>query len=95
MEVTGIFRESGKESEALLEDYFVASVNPFYLGILLKPSRGIWEYLKNNDSVIIRLGKSGPHFEMNLKYRIEVGENTIFFLNPTEEENFRKSFMES
>lgn len=92
MKITGVYRESGVEAEAPLDNYFVASRNPVYIGVLLKPSRGIWEYLKNNDSVILKLGDEERYFTMKLKYRIEVGENSIFFLNPEEEEEFGKFF---
>lgn len=93
MKLKGLYRESGIEVETDLDNYFVASNTPFYLGIMLKPSKGIWEYFKNNDTLILKIGKGEKYFEAKLKYRIEVGENSIFFLTPLDEDEFRTSFL--
>ncbi len=63
-------------------DIFVASGAPLYLGLILKPSRGFWEYLKNSSEVILCHKNTKNCASFTIPYKIEVGENTIFFLKP-------------
>lgn len=84
MKATAIYFKNGKEQRAELEKCFVASYNPFYLGIPVKPSTGVWEYLKSASHIHLS-GHKSKLLKFNIKYRIEVGENTIFFIRPDEE----------
>lgn len=72
----------GKKAEYSVENWFTASANPLYIGIIAKPSPGLWEYLSRSKSVILE--SDGPEGEYKISYRIEVGENSIFFLTPKE-----------
>ncbi|MDS0256310.1 hypothetical protein ApAK_01230 [Thermoplasmatales archaeon AK] len=60
-------------SELTAERCFLASRNPPYIGILTLPSEPIWRTLSSN-----RTFSSGG-FNWSIRYRIEVGESTIFF----------------
>lgn len=84
MKATAIYFKKGKEYRAELGRCFVASSNPFYLGIPVKPSTGAWEYLKSASEVHL-VGQESKLLKFDIKYKIEVGENTIFFLSPDEE----------
>jgi len=87
MEVSASFYYNGKTNEEKLNNAFVASVDPPYIGLIVKPGIGIWEYLKGHDELILRLRDS--RVTATIRYRIDVGENSIFFLT-SEDDSFRK-----
>jgi hypothetical protein len=72
-------------------DVFVASEAPLYLGIILKPSKGFWEYLKNSSEVVLCRNKEENCASFAIPYKIEVGENTIFFIKPDSMESLASS----
>lgn len=76
------YREEGEIADEVT-NYFVASRNPFYLGLIIKPSLSVWEILKESSEVNLRL-EDGRMIEFEIPYKIEVGESTIFFVKPTE-----------
>jgi hypothetical protein len=87
MEVSGTFYLDGKAISEKLVNTFTASVEPPYFGVILKPGTGIWEYMKNHDDLILN---QGPRSVTTcIKYRIDVGENSIFFLT-SEDKYFRE-----
>lgn len=59
---------------------FYASKEPEFLGVMIKPSKGLWEYLKASRKPLLEI--NGRAKEYSVKYYIDVGENTIFFLTP-------------
>ena len=59
---------------------FVASVDPPYIGILMKPSPYQWEEIMEEGFVRLSFPEDDILFDLKVKYRIEVGENTIFFV---------------
>ena len=59
---------------------FVASVDPPYIGILMKPSPFQWEEIMEEGFVRLSFPEDDILFDLKVKYRIEVGENTIFFV---------------
>lgn len=89
------FRE-GKEISSSVDKFFVASENPLYIGLIVKPSADVWEFLKASSSVNIRLSNDS-YMEMDIVYKVEVGQNTIFFIKPGEEylEAAKKHFLSS
>lgn len=74
------FTKDGKETVANVEDAFVASEEPYYIGIGLRPSPGLWEFLKSGKNSAIEL--DGKILEYRVEFSIDVGENTLFFLSP-------------
>lgn len=66
--------------EEVIKNYFIASRSPLYIGVILPPSEGLWTFLKSESMIVIRT--DGFSSEFLVPYRIEVGENTIFFLKP-------------
>lgn len=76
------FRNEG-EIASEISSYFVASRTPFYLGLTVKPSLPVWEILKESSEVNLRF-EDGNLMEFEIPYKIEVGENTIFFVKPSE-----------
>ena len=62
---------------------FIASQNPLYIGIILKPSHGAWIRMSRAKTVVLEM--EGKPVEFSIPYRIEVGENSIFFLKPRED----------
>ena len=59
---------------------FVASVDPPYIGLLMKPSPFQWEEIMEEGFVRLSFPEEDVVFDLKVKYRIEVGENTIFFV---------------
>ena len=54
----------GKKAEYSVENWFTASANPLYIGIIAKPSPGLWEYLSRSKSVILE--SDGPEGEYKI-----------------------------
>ena len=73
---------------------FTASVEPPYMGILMKPSPFQWEEIMEEGFVRLSFPGQDMVFDLKVKYRIEVGENTIFFVtgDQTEFEEKVKEF---
>ncbi|MEM0157352.1 MAG: hypothetical protein QXN26_04720 [Thermoplasmataceae archaeon] len=83
-DIYAIFAENSGRIREKLENHFIASQNPLYIGIILKPSHGAWIRMSRAKTVVLEIdGKPG---EYSVPYRIEVGENSIFFLKPREED---------
>lgn len=89
MEISVTFSHNGKTTTDTLKNTFVASVDPPYLGVILKPGTGVWEYLKNSDDIII--DREDSSLTAKIKYRIDVGESSIFFLT-SDDQDFSKLF---
>ena len=73
----------GKET-ALSCKSFVASSSPPYLGVIMKPEPGIWEELMDQDFMYVFSNSKSTR--ATVKYRIEVGESSIFFITSDSEE---------
>lgn len=71
---------NGKKSEEDVRAFY-ASREPLYYGIVLKPGIGLWEIMKSSNKVIMECG--GDTNEYVVKYSIDVGENSFFFLTPS------------
>ena len=56
---------------------FVASIEPPYLGMLMKPSPFQWEEIMEEGFVRMSFQDRDKVFDLKVKYRIEVGENII------------------
>ncbi|MCL4345475.1 MAG: hypothetical protein M1375_01600 [Candidatus Thermoplasmatota archaeon] len=69
---SNILKEIGKNN------IFIGSEEPVYIGIILKPEPGVWEELMDADSFNIHF--KDMVIEVRIGYRIEVGENSIFFV---------------
>lgn len=70
---------------------FVASSSPPYIGVIIKPEPGIWEELMDQDFMYVFNDSKGVM--ATVKYRIEVGESSIFFITSDSDE-FMKFFRE-
>lgn len=79
-----VFQLEGKVLEEKIENYFIASRSPLYVGVILPPSKGAWTYMKGGNTIVIEVNNFSSQFR--IPYRIEVGENTIFFLKPGDED---------
>ena len=73
---------------------FIASIEPPYMGILMKPSPFQWEEIMEEGFVRLSFPGQDMVLDLKVKYRIEVGENTIFFVtsDKTEFEEKVKEF---
>lgn len=76
-----ITMEKGERKEYSAENWFVASRDPLYIGIITKPAPGMWEYLSRTRQIVMEVDGKSHDFE--IPYRIEVGESTIFFATPS------------
>ena len=83
MNISVVYYRKGGEVSGKVEDFFIASRNPFYLGIIMKPSTGVWEILKSSSTTNLNVD-GDKTLEFEISYKIEVGENTIFFIKPAE-----------
>ncbi len=72
----------GQKVEYPVENFFKASESPLYLGVIAKPSPGLWELLSRSKAVLVVTDDLPITYRIS--YRIEVGENSIFFLTPKE-----------
>ncbi|MGP6206541.1 hypothetical protein ACNF42_00690 [Cuniculiplasma sp. SKW3] len=69
---------NGTMKEVDLNHLFIASEEPLYIGIIIKPEPGIWEELMDSEFAYIHTNEDVK--ETKIGYRIEVGENSIFFV---------------
>ena len=60
------------------EGWFIASRDPFYIGIILPPDPGLWALLSSSKEITVSI--SGETRKFSVRQRIEVGSNSIFFL---------------
>ena len=81
--VYAIFADNNGKVREKLENNFIVSQNPLYIGIILKPSNGAWIRMSRAKTVVLEM--EGKPLEFSIPYRIEVGENSIFFLKPRED----------
>ncbi len=77
-----VYFANGSSERHDIDNYFVASDKPFFLGLIIEPSAGLWAYLKNNAEIVIEY--SGKSANFKVPYKIEVGRNTIFFITPVD-----------
>ncbi len=61
--------------------FFIASDDPFYVGIIASPSEPLWNHLSRSKTAVLDI--DGRVSEFSIPYRIEVGKNSIFFLKPS------------
>lgn len=73
-------RSENQDKSQTMFKAFVASIEPPYLGILMKPSPFQWEEIMEEGFVRMSFQDRDKVFDLKVKYRIEVGENTIFFV---------------
>lgn len=85
MDLSIIYKHLDQEKIEKISNYFMASNNPLYFGLIIKPSKGLWEYLKNNDELLVSFVDERNSYPFKIEYKIEVGENSIFFIKPAEE----------
>lgn len=85
MIISVLYKDLEKERKIEIENFFIASRTPLYIGLIIKPSKGLWEYLKNHNDVIVSFENEKESYQFDVEYKIEVGENTIFFINANEE----------
>jgi hypothetical protein len=62
--------------------WFIASHEPFFLGVILPPEPHFWAKLASSKSVSAEFPGSRKNFRV--EQRIEVGSNSIFFLRAIE-----------
>lgn len=74
------FAHNGQSSVSSVEDAFIASEEPYYVGLGIRPSPGLWEFLKAGKKPAIEI--AGKTSEYRVEFSIDVGENTLFFLSP-------------
>ncbi|WP_337860086.1 hypothetical protein [Ferroplasma sp.] len=60
--------------------FFIASRNPLYYGLIVNPSSDLWSYMVQTNMVECVVEKKKEKF--TIPYRIDVGENSIFFIKP-------------
>lgn len=96
MKLSIVYYRDQKELVGEVEDFFIASNNPLYLGLIIKPSTGVWEILKSSSHANVRVNGE-KILEFEIPYKIEVGENTIFFARPSEgyEKTASETFIKS
>lgn len=70
--------ESGNSFYLDSKRWFVASENPFYVGVIMLPGPNIWADMSASKTVEGKFRNESRKFVV--KQRIEVGENSIFFL---------------
>ncbi len=69
-----------ERKEFQLDNCFVASEVPLYIGVICKPSDPAWSQLQaSREVLLVEDGSQKPFVQ---EYRIEVGESTIFFIKP-------------
>lgn len=77
------FRSGEKDNVVESEDTFEASSAPEFVGLMLRPSPGLWEFLKAGGEPSIEInGKAGVY---RTEFSLDVGENTFFFFSPAKE----------
>jgi hypothetical protein len=80
VEIKLIFPET-KNQGLPLDNIFVASETPFFIGIIVKPSKKSWMHFKKSREVMLSGRREAVFY---VKFNIDVGENTIFFLSPVD-----------
>lgn len=77
-------KSSREDEENEIANVFLSSDEPIYIGVRMKPAPGVWEKLMGQKSLYLQL--MGKEIETEIKYRIEVGDSTIFFVTGNSEE---------
>lgn len=88
--ITAVVMENGSRKDYPVENWFVASQSPLYLGVITKPSPGIWGFMSRSHEVVLEI--SGKSRTFRIAYRIEVGESSIFFVTPQDESKMDEIF---
>lgn len=73
------YRKNGNDRVETVDDAFIASSEPFYLGLAVRPSAGLWEFLKSGGNPVIE--SDGKASEYRAEFSIDVGENTLFLMS--------------
>jgi hypothetical protein len=60
------------------EEYFVASKDPLYYGLIINPSSELWGYMVEARDIECTVNNKLEKY--NIPYRIDVGENSLFFI---------------
>jgi hypothetical protein len=71
---------NNKKIEIGKNEFFIASKEPLYYGIIVNPSSGLWSYMVQEK--IVECIIDGKKENFSIAYRIDVGENSIFFIKP-------------
>lgn len=82
--LNAVFHAKGEARSEEINDFFIASKSPLYVGVIMTPSKTLWTHLKAHSEVVLEIDGFSGNF--SIPYRIEVGENTIFFLRPNDGE---------
>jgi hypothetical protein len=71
---------NNKKAEFSEKEYFIASQEPLYYGLIINPSSDLWSYMVEFDQVECKINNKTEKY--SIPYRIDVGENSIFFIMP-------------
>ncbi|WP_298407444.1 hypothetical protein [Ferroplasma sp.] len=69
-----------KKINLVEKEYFMASSEPLYYGLIVNPSSDLWSYMVKANNIVCNFNKSTEKYA--IPYRIDVGENSIFFVTP-------------
>jgi len=69
---------NNKKAEFSEKEYFIASQEPLYYGLIINPSSDLWSYMVESDKVECTIKNKTERY--SIPYRIDVGENSIFFI---------------
>ncbi len=75
-----IYSMNNQEISESAKQFFIASDDPLYIGIITRASEPLWNHLSRSKTTILDI--DGKASEYSIPYRIEVGRNSIFFLKP-------------
>ncbi len=82
MEITLILPGSESGAEVRLKNSFIASRNPLFIGFIVNPGEPAWQVFQASKNVLLAI--SGNKYSFGVEYRIDIGENTLFFARPEE-----------
>ena len=75
---------SNKKAEFGEKEYFIASHEPLYYGLIISPSSDLWSYMLGAGKVECKIENEIRKYL--IPYRIDVGENSIFFITADPED---------
>jgi hypothetical protein len=58
-----VYHVNGSTERYDVKNYFVASDRPFFLGLIIEPSAGLWAYLKNSSDIVIEFSGQISKFQ--------------------------------
>ena len=59
-----VYHVNGSTERYDVENYFVASDRPFFLGLIIEPSAGLWAYLKNSSDIVMEFSGKSANFKV-------------------------------